>query len=73
MVNPASQLCNSYRCIRNCGAETSMVFARNFRYNSNVDTSHKYARSVFISRPEWAAGIRKWLRAMDCVNNQSSI
>lgn len=42
-------------------------------YNSKVDTSHKYARSVFISRPEWAAGIRKWLRAMDCVNNQSPI
>jgi len=73
MNNPAPQFRSLYITMRNCGAETSIVFACNVRYNSNVDTSHKFARSVFISRPEWAAGIRKWLRAMDCVNNQSPI
>ena len=70
-----SQFRSLYIGMRNCGAGNipnllAKICSR--LYNGYVHTSHKHASSVFISRPLRAARIRKWLLAMDCVNNESS-
>lgn len=40
----------------------------------NLLTQATNTHEVFLfPDPKWAAGIRKWLRAVDCVNNQPSI
>jgi hypothetical protein len=80
MNNLAPQFSNPYIGKRNCGTDASLVIPLTLLlailvdklYNEQVHTSHKHADSVFISRPLRAARIRKWLSAMDCVNNESS-
>jgi hypothetical protein len=74
MDNPVPQLRSFYIVMRNCatGNIPNLLAKISLRlYNGDVHTSHKHASSVFISRPLRAARIRKWLLAMDCVNNES--
>lgn len=72
MINSVSQIYGTYIGIQNCETGDSSPFMLMnvimYLFTQAINT-----RKVFLfPDPKWAAGIRKWLCAMDCVNNQPS-